>query len=165
MKQFIFKKGVFSMKILIIILMSLTGLNAMAHDHIAVSVNPNWTELNGTWESIESEYKPGAEIRGRLNFNLYKAQHTPHLHGAQGEYQLTSICSFYDGTVLQSTAKTRVSVNGNQVQTWDPVQSSSQLGNKYCTASIPQQVFSFEVKNHVLIIYTNIGKYYFQRSY
>ncbi|MFN8944396.1 MAG: hypothetical protein ACK5WZ_07210 [Pseudobdellovibrionaceae bacterium] len=153
------------MKILMIVLMSLVGLNAVAHDYIAVPVTANWTELNGNWESIESEYKPGSEIRGRLTFSLYAAANTPYMHGAQGDYQLTSICSFYDGTLLQSSVKTRVSVNGNQVQTWDPVQSSNQLGNKYCTASIPRQIFNFEVKNNVLIMYTNIGKYYFQRVY
>lgn len=127
-------------------------------------VHYNWEALQGTWESIEaSVVKPGVEVNGRLNFNLSNSGSVKHPEMAQGEYQLTAICSFYDGTILQVSVKTNVRVSGSNVQTMDPVQSSTQQGSKYCTASIPTQVFQFHINNNVLIMHTASGKYYFQR--
>lgn len=122
-----------------------------------------WGELNGSWTSIEPmTSQPGVEIRGLLTFRLQNWNGD--YESAFGDYSLTAMCSYYDGTSLQTTVSTRVEVNGNNVQTLDPVQSATQSGPKYCTASIPLQVFQYQVNQNVLIMYTMSGKYYFQRT-
>lgn len=120
----------------------------------------SWMSLNGAWDSIEPKYEPNVQLSGRVIFNLRSDGY----NGARGEYQLISNCAYYDGTTLQTTTRTSVYADDYSVRVLESVQSSTQQGPKYCTASIPVQVFQYQVENNVLIMYTNTGKYYFQRA-
>ncbi len=122
----------------------------------------SWVALNGAWDSIEPKYEPNVQLSGRVIFNLW--DDGSYQGTGRGDYQLISNCSFYDGTFLQTSTRTSVVADDSSVRVLQSVQSTTQQGGKYCSASIPVQIFQYQIENNVLILYTNTGKYYFQRA-